>query len=158
MLFCNKMLLLFPQIFKFLLAILQFILGVTNRYLNCLLIYFYSPQLTVTRNKPIISPACPCLPLSITWSLQGRGVTVQGGSESGIATAPMGPRASFLSIQSVGSQHSGTYTCTARNKAGNSSYSTTLMVNGNCIWLDRDVVLIFTGGGGLPPNIWLRLK
>ena len=71
------------------------------------------------------------LPLSITWSLQGRGVSVQGGSESGIATAPMGPRASFLSIQSVGSQHSGTYTCTARNKAGNSSYSTTLIVNGN---------------------------
>ena len=77
------------------------------------------------------------LPLSITWSLQGRGVTVQGGSESGIATAPMGPRASFLSIQSVGSQHSGTYTCTARNKAGNSSYSTTLMVNGNCVWLEN---------------------
>ena len=70
------------------------------------------------------------LPLTITWSLQGRGVAVQGGSESGIMTAPMGQRASFLSIQSVGSQHSGTYTCTARNSAGNSSYSTNLMVNG----------------------------
>ena len=71
------------------------------------------------------------LPLIITWALQGKGVTVQGGSKSGIATAPMGPRASFLSINSVGSQHSGIYTCTARNAAGNSSYSTSLMVNGN---------------------------
>ena len=69
------------------------------------------------------------LPLSITWSLQG--VSVQGGSETGIATAPMGPRASFLSIQSVSSQHSGVYTCTARNTAGTSSYSTSLIVNGN---------------------------
>ena len=67
------------------------------------------------------------LPLQITWSLQG--VSVQGGSEIGISTAPMGLRASFLSIQSVSSQHSGMYTCTARNSAGNSSYSTTLIVS-----------------------------
>ena len=68
------------------------------------------------------------LPVTITWSLQG--VSVQG-SDSGITTAPIGRRASFLSIQSVGSQHSGVYTCTARNAAGNSSFSTSLMVNGN---------------------------
>ena len=60
-------------------------------------------------------------------------MSVQGGSETGIATAPMGPRASFLSIQSVSSQHSGVYTCTARNTAGTSSYSTSLIVNGNFI-------------------------
>ena len=47
------------------------------------------------------------LPLSITWSLQG--VSVQGGAETGISTAPMGTRASFLSIQSAGSQHSKVY-------------------------------------------------
>ena len=58
-------------------------------------------------------------------------MSVQGGSETGIATAPMGLRASFLSIQSVSSQHSGVYTCTARNTAGTSSYSTSLIVNGN---------------------------
>ena len=75
------------------------------------------------------------LPLTITWSLQG--VSVQG--ESGITTAPMGRRASFLSIQSVGSQHSGVYTCTARNAAGNSSYSTSLMINGNLIGLGEEL-------------------
>ena len=68
------------------------------------------------------------LPLTITWSLQG--VSVQGGSETGISTAPMGARASFLSIQSLSNHHSGVYTCTARNSAGNSSVSTTLRVNG----------------------------
>ena len=68
------------------------------------------------------------LPLQITWSLQGH--RVQGGSKTGISTAPMGPRASFLSIQSVSNQHSGVYTCTARNSAGFSSYSTNLIVNG----------------------------
>ena len=69
------------------------------------------------------------LPLSITWSLQG--VSVSGNRETGITTAPMGARASFLSIQSVGSQHTGVYTCTAANSAGHSSDSTSLMVNGN---------------------------
>ena len=64
-------------------------------------------------------------------------MSVQGGSETGIATAPMGLRASFLSIQSVSSQHSGVYTCTARNTAGTSSYSTSLIVNGNLFFLSK---------------------
>ena len=50
--------------------------------------------------------------------------------EPGISTTPMGPRASFLSIESVGHRHSGEYTCVARNKAGNASYSAYLKVNG----------------------------
>ncbi len=71
------------------------------------------------------------LPLKISWSLQGSGQgQLAGGGDTGIMTAPMGERASFLSIGSVGSRHGGEYTCTARNAAGTSSYSTRLRVNG----------------------------
>ena len=69
------------------------------------------------------------LPLTITWSLQGSSVT--SGLGSGVQTSAMGPRASFLSIESVDHKHSGEYTCIARNKAGNATYSTRLKVNGN---------------------------
>ena len=70
------------------------------------------------------------LPLKISWSLQGSDSEKAGGGR-GITTAPMGSRASFLSIDSVGSMHGGKYTCTARNKAGVASFSTSLGVNGN---------------------------
>ena len=58
------------------------------------------------------------LPLRISWSLQGVAKTSEGKSQlwdmaDGIVTNPMGKRASFLNIESVGYGHTGTYTCTA---------------------------------------------
>ena len=72
------------------------------------------------------------LPLTITWSLQGVAVNSlnNGVGETGIFTNPAGPRANSLSIASVDYKHSGEYTCTARNTAGNASYSATLKVKG----------------------------
>ena len=67
------------------------------------------------------------MPIAISWSLQGDQVEV---SDSSISTSQAGPRASFLSINSVSHRHTGIYTCTATNAAGTSTYSTELKVNG----------------------------
>ena len=67
------------------------------------------------------------MPISISWSLQGDQASV---SDSSISTSQAGPRASFLSINSVSHRHTGVYTCTASNNAGTSTFSTELKVNG----------------------------
>ncbi|KAF6210674.1 hypothetical protein GE061_013781 [Apolygus lucorum] len=65
------------------------------------------------------------LPLDITWEFSGS----KGFDELGIATSAMGKKASYLSIDSIDSWHSGTYTCTAQNKAGKVQLSSDLNVN-----------------------------
>ena len=65
-------------------------------------------------------------PFSITWSLQGDIVN----SEPGLTTNQIGDRTSMLTINSVGHRHSGQYTCTVQNKAGQISESAELKVNG----------------------------
>ena len=65
-------------------------------------------------------------PFSITWSLQGDIVN----SEPGLTTNQIGDRTSMLTINSVGHRHSGQYTCTVQNKAGQASESAELKVNG----------------------------
>ncbi len=69
------------------------------------------------------------MPLTIRWSLHGHGVE----AGQGIETSQAGSRANFLSIPSVGHRHSGIYTCTAKNDAGTTSWSTELKVNGTKI-------------------------
>ena len=65
-------------------------------------------------------------PLKISWSLQGEIVS----SEPSLTTASLGTRTSMLTISSVGYRHSGTYTCTAANRAGSASQAVQLRVNG----------------------------
>ena len=65
-------------------------------------------------------------PFSFTWSLQGDIVH----SEPGLSTSQIGGRTSILMINSVGHRHTGQYTCTVSNDAGQTSVSTELKVNG----------------------------
>ena len=65
-------------------------------------------------------------PFSFTWSLQGAIVN----SEPGLSTSQFGGRSSMLMIDSIGHRHSGKYTCTVSNVAGQVSESTELKVNG----------------------------
>ena len=65
-------------------------------------------------------------PFSFTWSLQGDIVH----SEPGLTSSQIGGRASMLMINSVGHRHTGKYTCTVGNDAGQTSVSTELKVNG----------------------------
>ena len=65
-------------------------------------------------------------PFSFTWSLHGDIVH----SEPGLNVNQIGGRSSILSISSIGHRHSGKYTCTVGNQAGQTSESTELRVNG----------------------------
>ena len=65
-------------------------------------------------------------PFSFTWSLHGDIVH----TEPGLTTNQIGGRTSMLTITSVGHRHSGQYTCTVSNAAGQTSESTQLKVNG----------------------------
>lgn len=65
-------------------------------------------------------------PFSFTWSLHGDIVH----TEPGLSTNQLGGRTSILTISSIGHRHSGKYTCTVANAAGQSSVSTELKVNG----------------------------
>ena len=65
-------------------------------------------------------------PLSITWSLKGDIIN----SDRTLTTTMIGQQTSILMISSVDYQHSGTYTCRAKNPAGVATHSAELKVNG----------------------------
>lgn len=66
------------------------------------------------------------LPINITWTHNNK--TINYGD--GILISKNGKKVSSLTIESVGEEHSGTYTCVAQNRAGQISYSAELHVNG----------------------------
>ena len=65
-------------------------------------------------------------PLTIRWAFHGNSIS----SDSGIMTSNLGTKTSFLMINSVSHEHRGSYTCLAKNKAGSSSSTAELNVNG----------------------------
>jgi hypothetical protein len=72
-------------------------------------------------------------PLKIMWTFHGHATAGQptiNGTASGVSTYKIGERTSILTIEKVSAIHSGTYTCSARNSAGEHSQSTDLIVNG----------------------------
>ncbi|XP_049290893.1 Down syndrome cell adhesion molecule-like protein Dscam2 isoform X1 [Anopheles funestus] len=64
------------------------------------------------------------LPIEITWLFNGKPIRIS----SNIEITSIGKRSSSLSIPSVGADHSGVYTCTAKNVAGSRNLSAELFV------------------------------
>lgn len=69
------------------------------------------------------------LPIDITWSLNDRSIV----EYSGISTSKIGKRNQALTIESVAAEHSGNYTCSAKNNAGSVTYTTDLKVYGTYV-------------------------
>lgn len=67
------------------------------------------------------------LPLEISWSFEGRSVS----DIPGITTMKAGKKASVILIDPISAEHRGNYTCTAKNRAGVSNYTSALHINGN---------------------------
>lgn len=66
------------------------------------------------------------MPIQISWTLNDNIINPM----DGIIIAQMSKRISSLSIENAQDYHSGNYTCTAKNKAGSTSYAATLRING----------------------------
>ncbi|KAA0202265.1 hypothetical protein HAZT_HAZT008155 [Hyalella azteca] len=66
-------------------------------------------------------------PIEIRWTLHGDEIS----PSSGIFTQRISERTSILSVNSVGSEHRGTYTCHASNPAGTSNFTQVLWVDGD---------------------------
>lgn len=75
-------------------------------------------------------------PLGISWTFHGP----QEMSQLGITTTKVGMKTSLLLIDYASSHHRGSYTCTAKNPAGSTNYSTLLNIHG-ILWHVAVVVI-----------------
>lgn len=66
-------------------------------------------------------------PLEITWLLDGNQI---GNDRTDVIITGSGKRVKQLTIEAVAARHAGEYTCVASNRAGSSSHSAILDVNG----------------------------
>lgn len=67
------------------------------------------------------------LPLEISWTHDGYAIG------PGVAITKTSKRISQLSIETVQASHAGRYTCSARNKAGEATFTALLNVNGDLV-------------------------
>ena len=67
------------------------------------------------------------LPIEINWAHNDKPISHDHPDINIVATTK---KNSILSIESVAARHAGSYTCLASNKAGATSYSSVLAVNG----------------------------
>lgn len=65
-------------------------------------------------------------PIVISWLFNSTEIN----PSDGILVGKMGSRISSLSIEAVRAEHSGVYTCVARNAAGQANHTSLLQVNG----------------------------
>lgn len=70
------------------------------------------------------------LPINITWQFQDKPIQIT----NGIAITRTNRKISTLNIDSVSAEHAGTYTCIAKNSAGEMRHSTKLFVIGRSIF------------------------
>lgn len=66
------------------------------------------------------------LPLNISWTFNGESVA----KHNDIRTTANGKRASAISIDVVSEKNIGNYTCWGENRAGKTSHTASLLVNG----------------------------
>ena len=70
------------------------------------------------------------LPIAIQWTFQGIGTALN--TQNGVEISRFGPKTSLLSINNLNHNiHTGNYSCTVSNIAGNVTHSAELSVLGN---------------------------
>lgn len=73
------------------------------------------------------------LPMAVEWLHNQKALT----AVHGISLSKIGKRVNVLTIESVGGQHAGNYSCRAKNVAGMTSQSAELIVNGLFFFLNK---------------------
>ena len=67
-------------------------------------------------------------PIQISWVFHGQDSSKT--SQNGITVVKNGPRSSSLIIESLTSEHTGNYTCSAKNAAGSANQTAEIIVTG----------------------------
>ncbi len=72
------------------------------------------------------------LPLEVQWYFRGEdGIERKLFTNDGVVISRMGDRMSSLTIESVKRRHSGSYSCIAKNSAGQANYTSVLAIKGD---------------------------